>query len=209
MSMHCKEYRELFLGNAKWFLSHDYLQRIPCWLNEVDTDNYLFWHCVQFKPAELIRSLLEMRNLPSLNGQKLYEHLVNLDPSRMDDVPRACRHFILNQITFRGEFSSLAFNNKFTERNILNIENLSHLFGENVFLSNFKDPVHLFKETTKDTFIRVSMPDLTWTYILDYLEFTPAKWELDSPYDPAIAQRFAWAKPWELDGRIYIKDFHS
>jgi len=129
------EYREPFVGGGSFFI---YLKQkqpsLKIWINDLNPELYYFWKHAQIDPEKLAREVSKVKR-ERLDGQKLFDELVNVDIKSLTEFERAVRFFILNRITFSGVvesggYSQLAFEGRFTESSIKRVAVLSRILED-------------------------------------------------------------------------------
>jgi len=117
------EYREPFAGGGSFFI---YLkQKFPqlkIWINDLNAELYYFWLYAQIDSERLAKGVGKMKE-ERVNGQALFDELVNINVQSLTGFERAVRFFVLNRITFSGVvesggYSQQAFVGRFTETSI-------------------------------------------------------------------------------------------
>ena len=126
------EYREPFVGGGSFFI---YLKQkrpdLKIWINDLNPELYYFWKYAQIDSERLADELLEVKK-ERLNGQELFDELLNLNSFSLTEFERAIRFFVLNRITFSGVvesggYSELAFETRFTDSSIERVSKLGPL----------------------------------------------------------------------------------
>jgi DNA adenine methylase len=126
------EYREPFVGGGSFFI---YLKQkrpdLKIWINDLNPELYYFWKYAQIDSERLADELLEVKK-ERLNGQELFDELLNLNSFSLTEFERAIRFFVLNRITFSGVvesggYSQLAFETRFTDSSIERVSKLGPL----------------------------------------------------------------------------------
>lgn len=117
------EYREPFVGGGSLFI---YLkQKYPhlnIWINDLNTEVYLFWKIARSHLQELVTSVREVKQKYS-HGKELYQQLTAVNTESLSEFDRAVRFFVLNRITFSGTidsggYSRAAFTKRFTDSSL-------------------------------------------------------------------------------------------
>lgn len=153
-----EEYREPFLGGGSVFLAVKGLfPHRKYWINDLNTELYLFWRVLQTRPKELIQRVRVFRE--AVDGRALFTALKSMHGTG-NDLDRAARFFVLNRIgysgmTDSGGYSEDAFRRLFSRAAVRRLEETARALrsvqvtnldyqsllespGENVFL--FMDP---------------------------------------------------------------------
>ena len=161
------EYREPMVGGGSIFFGIK--QAYPnkkYWINDKNTELYLFWKFCRDAPTQLVRRIRKLKK--GHLGRHLYEYL-KIPASNLTDLERAARFFVLNRVTFSGlvdsgGYSEEAYEKRFTESSIKRVYSASKLLkrvkitnldyrevvkkdGENVFI--FLDPPYFSKTQAK------------------------------------------------------------
>jgi DNA adenine methylase len=136
------EYREPMAGGASVFfaLRSKYPDRIY-WINDKNTDLYLFWKFCKEKPDELITEINRFKDMFHWRGRgkRLYYFLKNRE-NVFNKLQRAARFFILNRISFSGivdagGYSQMSYDKRFTLSSIRQIK-ISSKYLQNVKITN-------------------------------------------------------------------------
>jgi DNA adenine methylase len=160
------EFREPFVGGGSLFI---YLKQkypeLKIWINDLNTELYLFWKIAQNDLDSLVKSIFEIKN-SYLDGKKLFKELTKINTDKLSDLERAVRFFILNRITFSGTvesggFSQQAFHQRFTESSIERLDQLKDILP-NIKITNL-DYNYLFKMCDRNTFLFLDPPYFTAT----------------------------------------------
>lgn len=117
------EYREPFVGGGSVFIA--VRQRYPgvkVWINDLNPEVYAFWTVCKRNLAGLILQVQWARNTKT-DGRELFKELATADVSKMTELDRAARFFVLNRITFSGTieaggYSGASFSSRFTQSSI-------------------------------------------------------------------------------------------
>lgn len=126
------EYREPFVGGGSFFI---YLRQkspsLKIWINDLNPELYYFWKYAQIDSEKLARELLRVKK-ERMNGQELFDELLQINASSLTELERAVRFFVLNRITFSGVvesggYSQLAFKSRFTDSSIERVSKLGLL----------------------------------------------------------------------------------
>lgn len=111
------------MGGGSFFI---YLKQkypnLKIWINDLNSELYLFWKYTQIDAEELAREVLKIKRRRK-NGKRLFFELLKVDVKSLTEFERAMRFFVLNRITFSGVvesggYSQLAFEARFTESSI-------------------------------------------------------------------------------------------
>jgi DNA adenine methylase len=155
------EYREPFVGGGSFFI---YLrQKIPnlkVWVNDLNPELYYFWKYAQVDSEKLAREVLKLKK-ERLNGQELFDELVNIKKDSLTEFERAVRFFVLNRITFSGVvesggYSKHAFESRFTISAIERVLKLGHIL-EGIKITHL-DYRKLFEDGDKRVFTFLDPP---------------------------------------------------
>ena len=220
------EYREPFVGGGSVFIANiqgvKKRQRFPdaaFWINDLNTDLYLFWKFAQLDINKLVNTIYEIkRNQP--DGRALFESYKE-NWNELSDFERAVRFFILNRITFSGTidsggYSEQAFKRRFTISSIERLAKLGYILdGVKITNLDYEEVIHAPGE---DVFIFLDPPYYTTTQsrlygkkgdlhqFFDHQRFSenmrkcPHKWLIT--YDDCLEVRqmfdFAYIAPWSL-----------
>lgn len=160
------EYREPFVGGGSVFI---YLKQIypnlQIWINDLNPELYYFWQSAQ---SDLQNLVTELRNVKrnQTDGRKLFAELTKVDVTKLSNLERAIRFFILNRITFSGTvesggFSEAAFQKRFTDSSINRLESLANILP-GIKITNL-DYREVIQSPGKNTFIFLDPPYLTAT----------------------------------------------
>lgn len=156
-----QEYREPFVGGGSLFicLKQKY-PHLKIWINDLNTELYLFWKIAQNNLAELVKEIFEIKRT-CLDGKQLFKELSNVDLNKLSHIERAVRFFVLNRITFSGTvesggFSQQAFTKRFTLSSIHRLEKLEHILSD-VKITNL-DYSCLLQSQNKTTFLYLDPP---------------------------------------------------
>ncbi|MCQ3936726.1 MAG: DNA adenine methylase [Chloroflexi bacterium] len=134
------EYREPFVGGASFFI---YLKqkfpKVKYWINDLNSELYCFWKSAQIDSEKLAREVAKVKK-ERLNGQELFDELLEIDVGKLSEFERAVRFFVLNRITFSGVveaggYSQLAFVGRFTNSSIERVAKLGEIM-EGVKITN-------------------------------------------------------------------------
>lgn len=160
------EYREPFVGGGSLFV---YLkQKFPhlkIWINDLNTELYLFWKIAQSNLAELVKEIQKIK-VDYSKGKILFEELTTIEAHQLSDLKRAVRFFILNRITFSGTvdsggYSEQAFQKRFTDSSIARLSKMEDILKE-VKITNL-DYSELLIYPGKEIFIYLDPPYLSVT----------------------------------------------
>lgn len=101
-----REFREPFVGGGSIFL-HLLSDRpkLPCWINDLNSELYCFWLQVKTNLPELVDRIWQVKHTTA-DGRALFEELAAADTSHWSTLERAVRFFVLNRITFSGTIES-------------------------------------------------------------------------------------------------------
>ena len=94
-----EEFREPMVGGGSVFFALK--QTFPnkkYWINDINTDLYLFWKYCKENPKNLIREIKKLKTTYS-SGRELHKEL-SINADKFKGISRAARFFILNRITF-------------------------------------------------------------------------------------------------------------
>ncbi|MEA5620686.1 DNA adenine methylase [Cronbergia sp. UHCC 0137] len=161
-----REFREPFVGGGSVFFH--VLQKYPstpCWVNDLNSELYYFWHQVKTNLSELVESVWEIKH-QTTDGRSLFKSLAAADTSTMNPLERSVRFFVLNRITFSGTiesggYSDASFKGRFTDSSIERLAALDGCFV-NTRVTNF-DYSTLLSEPGEDVFIFLDPPYLSNT----------------------------------------------
>lgn len=155
------EYREPFIGGGSFFI---YLKQhrpdLRIWINDLNPELYYFWKYAQIDSQELASEAQRIKRERE-NGQELFDELLKIDVSTLNEFERAVRFFVLNRITFSGVvesggYSQLAFETRFTVSSIERISKLGPLL-EGVRITNL-DYRQLLRDGNKSVFTFLDPP---------------------------------------------------
>lgn len=155
------EYREPFVGGGSFFI---YLKQkrtdLKVWINDLNLELYYFWKYAQLDSEKLAHEVLKIKK-ERLNGQELFDELLNIRLESLTEFERAVRFFVLNRITFSGVvesggYSRHAFESRFT---ISSIERLARIGGllEGIKITNL-DYRNLLEDGDKQVFTYLDPP---------------------------------------------------
>lgn len=162
-----KEFREPFVGGGSVFFhisgKHP---KLPCWVNDLNSELYYFWDQVKSNLSEVIEQIRVIKRETS-DGRSLFQDLASAQTSKMSPLERAVRFFVLNRITFSGTiesggYSAASFNGRFTESSIERLALLEGCF-ENTRVTNLDYNI-LLQEPGEDVFIFLDPPYLSKTH---------------------------------------------
>ena len=114
-----EEYREPFLGGGSFFV---FLKQtdphIKFWINDLNSELYYFWKHSQIDSEHLASEVLNIYR-KTKNGRNLFNEMISVNPTKLNEFERAIRFFVLNRITFSGlveagGYSQQAFEGRFT-----------------------------------------------------------------------------------------------
>jgi len=126
------EYREPFVGGGSFFL---YLKQqrpgLKIWINDLNPELFCFWKYAQIDAQKLAREILSMKR-QTQDGRQLFDELIKLDVSLLNELERAVRFFVLNRMTFSGVvesggYSQLSFETRFTDSSIDRVSKIGPL----------------------------------------------------------------------------------
>jgi DNA adenine methylase len=170
-----EEFREPMVGGGSVFfaLKNEYPDK-KYWINDANTELYLFWKYCKEKPNALVSEIAKFKRIyrtkvrRKTQGRKLFKYL-KAHKKSLTPIQRAARFFILNRITFSGlvetgGYSKQAFRKRFTTSSIERIRKASEILkgvritnidygrvvrpkGEGVFI--FLDPPYMSKTEHK------------------------------------------------------------
>ncbi|NWG06940.1 MAG: DNA adenine methylase [Chloroflexi bacterium] len=140
-----EEYREPFVGGGSFFI---YLKQVrpklKIWINDLNPELYYFWKYVQTDSEKLAKEILKIKS-ETVDGQGLFDELVDMNAKSLPGFERAVRFFILNRITFSGVvesggYSQQAFVGRFTESSIQRVARLGELLqGVKITRSDYRE----------------------------------------------------------------------
>lgn len=160
------EYREPFVGGGSLFI---YLKQkyphLKIWVNDLNTELYLFWKIAQSHLTELVKEIQEIKEKYSV-GKSLFQELITVELNQLSDLKRAVRFFILNRITFSGTvesggYSEQAFQKRFTDSAIFRLSKLEELL-QDIQITNL-DYSELLIASGEKVFIYLDPPYLSVT----------------------------------------------
>ena len=156
------EFREPFVGGGSVFI---YLKQkypyLKIWINDLNPELYLFWKHAKHSLPHMIQQIYEFKEKYT-DGRILFKELISVDSSKLSEVDRAVRFFILNRITFSGTvdsggFSEQAFKKRFTDSSIDRLRMLGDVLTDDIKITNL-DYSDLIKPDSKDVFIFLDPP---------------------------------------------------
>lgn len=160
-----KEYREPFVGGGSVFI--EVMQQLKeedvfFKMNDINSDLYLFWRCVQQDGERFLNKVYSMKNQFG-SGRELYKYYKE-NYRDLGNFEKAVRFFIMNRITFSGlidsgGYSQESYDKRFTETVIDKVIPLSQLL-QDVTITN-KDYQHLLLEGGSDVFLFLDPPYLS------------------------------------------------
>jgi len=162
------EYREPMVGGGSVFfaLKKIYPDR-KYWINDKNTELYLFWKFCKEKPEELVNEICTFRDMFRWRGKgkRLYIYLKN-NKNNLTDLQRAARFFILNRISFSGivesgGYSKMSYEQRFTISAINQIK-ISSRYLPNVKITNL-DYSELLSFNGSKVFIFLDPPYMSKT----------------------------------------------
>lgn len=160
------EYREPFVGGGSVFLKlKQLLPACNYWINDINYDLYCFWSVAQNNIVELVETVRQIRQ-KTTSGRELYNQY-KIDLITYTEFERAVRFFILNRITFSGTvdsggYSEGAFNGRFTESSIKNLESVSDVL-QNIQITH-EDYSTLLFEAGYNVFLFLDPPYYSVTH---------------------------------------------
>jgi DNA adenine methylase len=98
-----KEYREGMVGGGSMFLHiRKKYPDVPCWINDIYRNLYLFWIACRDNNTELIDALLKIKNETTIetSAEKFDEIKNTIDG--VDDFTKAVYFYYLNKCSFSG-----------------------------------------------------------------------------------------------------------
>lgn len=118
-----KEFREPFVGGGSVFIY--FRQKYPhikFWINDLNPEVFLFWQIAQSHLDELVVQVKKTK-LNYRHGRDLFKKLTTCNVTKLSELERAVRFFVLNRITFSGTieaggYSEEAFQKRFTASSI-------------------------------------------------------------------------------------------
>lgn len=128
------ELREPFVGGGSVFIRLKQLYPDKrFWINDINEDLFAFWITAQADLAHLVAEIRSIRN-STTQGRTLFSSYRD-EAATYTQFQRAVRFFIMNRITFSGTvdsggYSEQAFNGRFTESAINNLENLESILRD-------------------------------------------------------------------------------
>ncbi|MCZ2121157.1 MAG: DNA adenine methylase [Anaerolineales bacterium] len=156
-----EEYREPLVGGGSFFI---YLKqkypKLKVWINDLNPELFFFWKYAQIDSKELAQTVLKIKQKTS-DGRGLFNDLINADVSKLTELERATRFFILNRITFSGVvesggYSQQAYEGRFTESSIQRVSELNKLL-EDVKITHL-DYREVLKDGEKNIFTFLDPP---------------------------------------------------
>jgi DNA adenine methylase len=159
------DFREPFVGGGSVFIAN--IQANPnavYWINDLNTDLYLFWYCAQNNIDELVNSVKQIKT-NTLDGRELFNSYKD-NWNELNDFDRAVRFFVLNRITFSGTidsggYSQQSFHRRFTDSSIVRLSNLRYVLpGVNITNLDYEEVIDAPGE---DVFIFLDPPYYTTT----------------------------------------------
>jgi len=217
-----QEFREPFVGGGSVFirLKQDLSESISFSINDINSDLYLFWRCLQQDGNSFYEKVIEIKNEFS-NGKELYKYYKS-ENANWNNLDRAVRFFILNRITFSGliesgGYSQQSYDLRFRKAVIERLIPLSKLLegveitnddysyslkrgGDNVFI--FFDPPYFSSKRSK---LYGKNGNLHTSF--DHAEFAKKlkhcshRWLITCDDSPEIRELFDYAEhqiPWNL-----------
>lgn len=156
-----KEYREPFVGGGSVFIEvkQQLETNVTYKINDINSDLYLFWRCVQQDGERFLEKVYSMRE-EFESGRELYLYYKK-NHRNLDNFEKAVRFFIMNRITFSGlidsgGYSQESYDGRFTSSIVDKILPLSQLI-QDVTITN-KDYQHLLLEGGDDVFLFLDPP---------------------------------------------------
>jgi DNA adenine methylase len=120
-----EEFREPMVGGGSVFFALKQLYPDKkYWINDINTDLYLFWKYCKEQPAALVSEISKLKS-GYKHGRKLHLYLKS-NKKNLTELQRASRFFVLNRISFSGlvdsgGYSEEAFKKRFTASSIQRI----------------------------------------------------------------------------------------
>lgn len=158
------EFREPFVGGGSFFifLKQKYPQ-LKIWINDLNEELYWFWIYAQKDSENLAREVKKIKNRRR-NGQNLFSDMVQADVSKLTELDRAVRFFILNRITFSGVveaggYSQEAFEKRFTQSSIDRLAQIGQVL-EGITITH-EDYAELLKDDNERIFTFLDPPYFT------------------------------------------------
>lgn len=138
---------------------------LKIWINDLNPELFLFWKIAQNNLIKLVEEIFYIKR-NRLDGKKLFCELTEVPITKLSEIERAVRFFVLNRITFSGTvesggFSQQAFNKRFTNSSIERLEKLEFVLS-NVKITNL-DYSYLLKGCNRKTFLFLDPPYFTAT----------------------------------------------
>ncbi|MEB3180012.1 MAG: DNA adenine methylase [Nostocaceae cyanobacterium] len=155
------EYREPFVGGGSLFI---YLKqkypKLKFWINDLNPELFLFWKYSKLYLDDLLTEIRKIKNHHN-DGRQLFEIFTFTETSKLSELERAVRFFVLNRITFSGTiesggYSEQSFHKRFTESSIERLANLNNIFS-NVQITNL-DYSEVIHQSGDDVFIFLDPP---------------------------------------------------
>ena len=215
------EYREPFIGGGSFFVFlRQMYPDMKFWINDLNSELYYFWKYAQIDSEKLAHEVLTVRNR-NRDGRSLFDGLVSMQASKLTELERAVRFFVLNRITFSGlveagGYSQQAFEGRFTESAIervaalgeilqgVKITNLDYrkvLMGGNKTVFTFLDPPYL-KATKSRLYGRngILHTDFNHDEFAKAMKDCDHSWLITYDDSPEIRKNFRFANvyEWEL-----------
>jgi len=160
-----EEYREPMVGGGSVFfaLKHRYPNK-KYWINDIDTELYLFWKYCKEQPDALVSEIIRVKSRYK-DGRQLHKYF-KTHKKNLTKIQRAARFFILNRITFSGlvgsgGYSQQAFKKRFTKSSIDRIYKASEIL-KGVRITNL-DYWNVVKPKGKGVFVFLDPPYLSKT----------------------------------------------
>lgn len=155
------EYREPFLGGGSvFFQTITDANPEKCWINDLNSDLYLFWDSVKNSIEDLVKEIVRLRAKYYGRGKELYLHLKQQSVTH-SPLDSAVRFFILNRITYSGltdsgGYSNESFEKRFTLSSIHKLMEVSCLLeGVEITNSDYSDMLSI---PGKDVFLFLDPP---------------------------------------------------
>ncbi|MFN6565157.1 MAG: DNA adenine methylase [Nostoc sp. ChiSLP01] len=216
------EFREPFVGGGSVFI---YLKQkfpdIKVWINDLNTELFLFWKFAQSNIAELVKEIRHIK-VKHKDGKLLFVELTSVNVNNLSDFERAVRFFVLNRITFSGTvesggFSQEAFHKRFTDSSIERLEKLESILAKNLEITNL-DYSYLLQKEGEKVFLFLDPPyfsatksklygkdgDLHTSFqhqiFAELLQQCHHQWLITYDDSPQIRENLQWANlsEWEL-----------
>lgn len=142
------EFREPFVGGGTVFI---YIrQRFPnvrVWINDLNYELIAFWTCARDDLEKLVAEIARIKQ-QTRDGRKLFQEFTTVDVTKLSQLERAVRFFVLNRISFSGTveaggYSEKAFHARFTHSSIERLERLKSVMpGVQITHSDYRRVIH-------------------------------------------------------------------